>query len=98
MIVSPIFTTKVLHGDVKRINLIITNLYSNAVNWTERGSIEINLSNEENNLIITITDSGCGIREEFCEQIFQPFFQIDKNSKGVGLGLAIVKHSIEAHG
>ncbi len=88
-------------GDPTRIKQIFMNLCSNAVKFTENGSVSINvICNEENNhdteiLTIEVTDTGIGIPEDKLQTIFEKFVQADSSINrrygGTGLGLAITK-------
>ncbi|MCW8107475.1 ATP-binding protein [Alteromonas ponticola] len=102
--VEPSLPAQVI-GDPLRISQIILNLASNAVKFTERGTIKIGFSgtlNEKGNLLsleMTVTDSGIGMSDEQLSRIFQPFTQADgaTNRKygGTGLGLTIVNQLTE---
>ena len=87
--------------DNDRINQVLTNIVSNAIKLTEKGSISINTKKEDNTVHITVQDTGPGIREEDIQKLFQPFEQLDsardKKKGGSGLGLAISKDIIIAH-
>lgn len=88
-----------LRGDCARIRQVIGNVVSNAVKFTKEGSIFIKIGYEplddDNaiNLLITVSDTGIGIKEEDYERIFESFSQIDskrnREVEGTGLGLAI---------
>lgn len=84
-----------VNGDAKAFRQIMINLYSNSVKFTESGSIQIKAVYEANRIIITITDTGVGIPEEFISKLYNPFEQADasitRKYGGAGLGLAIVK-------
>jgi PAS domain S-box-containing protein len=84
-----------IKGDKKLFNSIITNLVNNAVKFTEKGRVTLNVETEGNLVTIKVTDTGIGFKEEDKDKIFQPFRQIsegrDRNFEGTGLGLAIVK-------
>ncbi len=89
-----------LWGDELRIKQIITNILTNAVKYTEHGSITINASfdwidNDTINLTVAITDTGAGIKKEHLEQLFESFTRIEekknRNIEGTGLGLNIAK-------
>ncbi|MGH8381995.1 transporter substrate-binding domain-containing protein [Pseudomonas sp.] len=85
--------------DPLRVKQILSNLVSNAIKFTERGQIIINLTLEPGpepdlaNLELTVQDSGIGIREQDQQRLFLPFAQANPDSKlarsGTGLGLAI---------
>ncbi|MBB1336573.1 ATP-binding protein [Pseudoalteromonas sp. SR44-2] len=92
-------------SDNTRLSQITSNLLSNALKFTENGSVTLNtnLSKIKNKLILNIevSDTGRGMSKNFLESLFSPFSQeIDaKNSKGgTGLGLAIVKELVEYMG
>lgn len=88
-----------LHGDPLRIAQIISNLVSNAIKFTEQGRIQLKIrlapgSNPEQTLLLgSVEDTGIGIPAAQCEQLFQPFEQVDQSTRrrfgGTGLGLAI---------
>lgn len=89
-------------ADPNRIFQVLSNLVSNAINYTdEGGSIEIVLTPVEKFVEIKVIDTGIGIPEEDIGRIFQRFYRVDKSRSrkqgGTGLGLAIVKHIIELH-
>jgi PAS domain S-box-containing protein len=96
---------EVLVGDPVRLHQIILNLVSNAVKFTSKGKIIVNVSllyEDEDKVAIefTITDTGIGISEDKLEKIFENFQQASSGTSrlfgGTGLGLAIVKHLVEA--
>jgi two-component system phosphate regulon sensor histidine kinase PhoR len=80
----------------------IVNLLDNAIKYSPSGSqIEIAATQADEQISITVTDSGCGIDKELLDRIFERFFVVDKARSrrlgGTGLGLAIVKHIADAH-
>lgn len=95
-------------GDLLRMSQIIMNLLSNAIKFSNNsGKIELNASiidySDENvELVLSITDYGIGIPENMIEEIFQPYIQvssaISKKYGGNGLGLSIVKNLIDKMG
>jgi len=86
-------------GDEKRIGQIITNLLNNALKYTNKGMVQFNADYQDNQLILTFTDTGIGIRQEDLPRLFKTFEQLDKvrNKKvtGTGLGLAITHRLCE---
>lgn len=87
-----------LIGDDARIRQIIVNFLTNAVKYTDRGFIRFSVDREDKgdnkvDLIIKVTDSGRGIREEDIDKLFTNFSRVDiknnRNIQGTGLGLAI---------
>ena len=100
-----------LYGDKVRVRQIITNILSNAVKYTERGSVRLTMRASYNgdaapgqtiNLIVTVRDTGLGIREEDMEKLYDKFqrFDLNKNStvEGTGLGLAITQNLLSLMG
>ena len=97
---------KTLYGDHANLKKVVTNLLSNACKYTEKGYVhyEVNCINSEKTtkLIITVEDSGRGIKKENIDKMFTKFQRLDeeKNTtiEGTGLGLAITKQLIELMG
>ena len=91
-------------GDAARLYQALSNLYANAIKFTDAGgTIGLNLSSEGNDwALISIHDTGIGISPEMLTQIFKTFSQAECSAKrsrgGLGLGLALVKGLIELHG
>lgn len=95
-----------LHGDRGKITQVITNLLTNAAKYTEKGMISFTAScvnvNNECRLVISVEDTGRGIKPEKIDKLFQKFERLeeDKNTtlEGTGLGLAITKKLTEMMG
>lgn len=90
-------------ADGKKLKQIILNLISNAAKFTERGEISIKAGlTGGQNFLISVRDTGVGIREEDIPKVFEKFRQIDmsstRNKGGTGLGMAITKRLVEMHG
>jgi len=80
------------------LNQVWTNLIHNAIQAMDnQGSLEITVAQQDNHLVIQITDSGKGIEEEIKPRIFEPFFTTKPVGEGSGLGLDIVRKIIEKH-
>lgn len=96
----------VLYGDVNNVKKIITNLLSNAVKYTDKGFIRYGVScvndGDISRLVISVEDSGRGIKQDAIKNLFSKFQRLDedKNStiEGTGLGLAITKQLIDLMG
>ncbi len=93
-----------LYGDGGRLRQILVNLINNAIKFTKRGSVRVEVALSEQTaksvrVTIAIHDTGIGIPESKMGLLFQPFMQIDGSIRraygGTGLGLAIVKHLVE---
>ncbi len=81
----------------------VINLLDNAIKYSKPGGeVGIEASVIENDILISIKDSGLGIPPDHLERLFERFYVVDKGrsreSGGTGLGLAIVKHIVQAHG
>ncbi len=87
-------------ADPTRIEQIFNNLLNNACKFTHKGGqVEVRMTTEENNAVITIRDSGVGISAGLEEKIFQPFEQIEPDvaNPGLGIGLSLVRQFVELH-
>ena len=101
-LLEPVREKLQLFGDKNKLKQVFVNLLTNAIKYTEQGTVSIIVEEEEQHGRIIIRDTGIGIPEEDIPRIFERFFRVDKARSrsvgGTGLGLAIVKHIIEAHG
>lgn len=88
-------------GDENRLQQILVNLLTNAIKFTpKQGLVTVALELVEEQVQITVSDTGKGISAEFLPQIFERFQQAQKDTgakDGLGLGLAIVKNLVELH-
>ena len=95
-------------GDSGRLKQILINLLNNAVKFTRKGYVKIFVGGspgpekDQELLVFRVEDTGCGIREEDQQKIFEDFTQVDakrnRSVEGSGLGLAITKHIVELMG
>lgn len=99
MRINPILPVELV-GDEGRIRQILLNLLNNAVKFTDRGCVSLfvdceYISQNSVKLIMTVTDTGIGIKKEDMDGLFEAFVQVEKaqknGSEGTGLGLAISK-------
>jgi signal transduction histidine kinase/ActR/RegA family two-component response regulator len=93
----------VVLGDVGRLQQVMWNLLSNAVKFTpEGGTVTVGLTSDAQTHIVTVRDTGIGIKPDFLPHVFDRFRQADASTTrrygGLGLGLSIVKQLIELHG
>ena len=91
------------HCDVDRMQQVFWNLLSNGVKFTPRGGVvAVTMTAQPESLVITVTDTGIGIRPESLPFLFQRFWQAEhvhtRNAGGIGLGLALARHFVELHG
>jgi signal transduction histidine kinase len=91
-VVMPVY----IQADKGRLCQVITNLLSNAVKFSKEGTISISANVKDNELIITVKDSGEGIDSAIMPRLFTKF--ATRSDVGVGLGLFISKNIVEAHG
>jgi PAS domain S-box-containing protein len=89
-------------GDKEKLIQVITNILSNAIKFTpDKGKIIITAREDEDEIKISINDTGIGIPDDKLERIFDRFYQVDSSSSrkygGFGLGLSICKTIIEKH-
>ncbi len=92
-----------LVGDTFRVNQVIINLLTNAINYNrEGGSVTLSIRQDGTDAVMTVADTGVGIADEDQAHMFERFYRVDKARSralgGTGLGLAICKSIVEAHG
>ncbi len=83
-----------VQGDKLLLQQIMSNLVSNAIQYTETGGVELRFGIEQDCLVMEVSDTGCGIAEAEQQQIFNEFFRADRTRSlhdGLGLGLSIVQ-------
>ena len=89
-------------SDPYRLKQILTNLISNAIKFTQRGSVEVSAKLENHKIIVAVIDTGIGIAKDEQESVFKEFTQahagIEKKFGGTGLGLTIAKRLLEMLG
>ena len=93
---APVDSALAVRADPKKLQQVLVNLLSNAAKYTaDGGSITIGAERAGSNVRIWVRDSGIGIAKEQFEQVFEPFFQVERGTKrrfsGVGLGLTIAR-------
>jgi signal transduction histidine kinase len=103
------FATKVaadvplIYADWEKLRRIVENLASNAIKFTQPGGrVDIDVERDGTEILMRVSDTGIGIREEDTQRLFQKFMQLDQSAqrryRGSGLGLAVVKELTDAHG
>jgi len=92
----------VVYGSRQMLDEVIFNLCDNAIRYNkENGKVYVSVGEEDDNVYLSVRDTGIGIDEEYRERIFERFYRVDKSRSketgGTGLGLAIVKHIVALH-
>ncbi len=86
-------------SDTQLLRLVIGNLVTNGIKYTDVGSVTVSVGTDRGGAIISVQDTGRGIPPEAHGRIFEPFVQLEplekKHTPGVGLGLAIVRELVE---
>jgi PAS domain S-box-containing protein len=89
-------------ADKSRLEQVMINLITNAIKFTNNGSITCKVSKQDNGIVVSVIDTGMGIDEEELKRIFEKFGQTGKDiagkPKGTGLGLFICKQIVNQHG
>ena len=87
-------------GQASALSQVLVNILLNAAQaiGEAQGTIRIGLTRQPNQVLLTIMDSGPGIRPEHLPQIFEPFFTTKDVGKGTGLGLSICQNIVSQHG
>lgn len=86
--------------DQMRIQQVVNNLVSNALKFTDQGSVTIAVKKEDHQVIVSVQDTGRGIKSQELNELFTDFKQLSsaKDTLGTGLGLVVTKGIVEAHG
>jgi signal transduction histidine kinase/CheY-like chemotaxis protein len=94
--------TSSIWADASKLHLVLSNLVSNAIKFTPQGGkIEIAARMDEDELTMSVRDTGIGIAAEELDRVFDRFYQVGESLRreypGLGLGLSIVKELVELH-
>lgn len=89
-----------IHAPKQLLHEIIYNLCDNAIKYNkEGGSVEVSVEESDNNVILSVSDTGIGIPLDNQSRVFERFYRVDKSHSketgGTGLGLSIVKHAVQ---
>jgi len=88
-----------IYGSPSRLQQVITNLINNAINYTAEGGVLVKAIEVDNEVLVEVADTGCGIEPDDLPEVFNDFFRgSNVESKGTGLGLSISRRIVEAHG
>jgi PAS domain S-box-containing protein len=89
-------------ADAQRLRQVVANLVSNAVKFTDSGTVSVSTSADERGVMLEVSDTGVGMSEDYLRRIFKPFNQEDdrlnRDYAGTGLGLALVKRLLDLMG
>lgn len=92
----------IIFADEDRLKQVFVNILSNAVKYTDKGSIEVSLNCTADGCTVSVADTGIGIPEDELSRVFERFFRSDKSRSratgGAGIGLAIAQAIVAAHG
>jgi two-component system sensor histidine kinase ResE len=93
--------TSVVMGDAGRLRQVFSILIDNALRYSKQGgTVAVSLRRDNNEIIVTIRDTGIGLTKEEARQAFERFFRGGKaqgHARGTGLGLPVAKAIVEAH-
>ncbi|NLX97522.1 MAG: HAMP domain-containing protein [Rhodopirellula sp.] len=86
-------------GDMNQLQQVLLNLSLNACEaMPEGGKIVVRTASDNGNVLVRVSDNGCGIKREHLEQIYEPFFSTKSAGKGTGLGLSVSYGIVQQHG
>jgi signal transduction histidine kinase len=93
----------VVKADATRMSQVFSNLINNAVRYTDPGGrISLSARREDNAIVVTLKDTGIGIRPDALAHVFDMFMQVDTRARhgqvGLGIGLTLVRSLVELHG
>lgn len=91
-----------IYCDPTRIRQVVLNLASNAARFTTQGRIDIEVTQDKTDALVTVTDTGPGIPQEDADKVFEPFYSAGgahlRDARGSGLGLSISRQFVHLHG
>ncbi len=91
-----------IHMDPDLLLVALQNIFENAINYTDTGSIKAQTAMHDNEVVLTVEDTGIGIDAEDLPHIFERFYKVESNKRrtavAAGLGLAITRRIMELSG
>jgi len=95
-------TIEHLYADKAKTKQVLINILDNAIKFTDNGSVKLNVAEDDNTFVLSVSDTGIGMKKEDLEVIFDSFKQVGPAQiagyEGTGLGLTISKNFIELQG
>ncbi len=92
----------IVKTDKARLSQVLINLLDNAIKFTDSGSINFGYTNNKDNILFHVTDTGIGIKKKYHDLIFDRFYKIEDNKnelyRGTGIGLFLTKKIVESFG
>ena len=96
---APLDPPLFIKGDAVRLEQVFGNLLSNASNYSPEGAdIMIACREEHGRAVVTVRDTGIGIKRDMLERIFDPFVRVSGGPNGLGIGLTLVRNLVAQHG
>ncbi len=94
-------TPKPLIGSPYLLEQLLVNILDNAIKYTPQGGVALSVDYQEEEVVLTVEDTGIGIPKDKQDRVFERFYRVDpsrsRESGGTGLGLSIVKHIVRFH-
>lgn len=88
-----------IYGDHNRIQQVFSNIIDNALKYSSSGDkVHIKAYEEDNNVIITVSDTGCGIKASDLPRVKEKFYKANHTRRGSGIGLALADEIVRLHG
>lgn len=88
-----------VYGDKSRLRQVFLNIIDNAVKYTEQGGrIDVTVSKNDDLVVISVEDTGCGIAAEDLPKVKQKFYKANRTKRGSGIGLAVADEIVSMHG
>jgi hypothetical protein len=85
-------------GDREKLSRVLRNLIDNAIKFSTGGQVVVSAGQDHDMIVVSVSDSGCGILPENLERVFDRFFREGGEHSGVGVGLPMCKTIVDAHG
>lgn len=99
---NPIMPIYLARGNVERLREVVMNLIDNAIKYTPSGRVTVNVTGDDDSVVVGVSDTGLGIAGEDLPHLFQKFYRVDSSATrtigGTGLGLYICRTIIERYG